>query len=192
MKNGDKTMHVCSFIGHRKIENIDSIKEKLKQIITHLITYHNVDTFLFGSRSDFNAICHLVVNELKLTYPQIKRIAYTCTHETCNLERDKKELQKLFCLLPRHSNQWLYVDEEVKYKTKFTSGKASYILRNKAMIDNSGYCVFFFDTNYNVTIRKSSNNSYQKTKSGTQIAYQYAKQKKKHIINIADLNTHNN
>ncbi|MEF9840764.1 MAG: biotin operon repressor, partial [Lachnospiraceae bacterium] len=42
--------------------------------IESLIVNHNVDTFLFGSRSEFDSLCHSLVTELKEKYPHIKRI----------------------------------------------------------------------------------------------------------------------
>ena len=40
------------------------------------------------------------------------------------------------------------MEEEVEHKTKYTAGKASYIERNFAMIDDSDYCIFYYDNNY--------------------------------------------
>ena len=78
------------------------------------------------------------------------------------------------------------VDEEFEHKTKYTSGKASYAERNQAMIDNSDYCIFYYNENYKPQPRKQSKRdiTYYQPKSGTAFAYKYAKQKKKEIINI--------
>ena len=86
-----------------------------------------------------------------------------------------KEKVDLFC-----------VDEEFEHKTKYTSGKASYVERNQAMIDNSDYCIFYYNENYKPQPRKQSKRdiTYYQPKSGTGLAYNYAKQKKKEIINI--------
>ena len=56
---------ICSFFGHRNVVVTEELKEKVKSIIEDLIVNHNVLTFLFGSRSDFDYLCHLVVTELK-------------------------------------------------------------------------------------------------------------------------------
>ncbi len=74
---------ICSFFGHRKIEITEELKEKVKEVIEDLIVDHNVLTFLFGNRSDFDYLCHLVVTELKEKYPNIIRKCYTCRSELC-------------------------------------------------------------------------------------------------------------
>lgn len=48
----------CSFFGHRKIEITEELKEKVRAIVEDLIVNHNVLIFLFGSRSDFDYLCH--------------------------------------------------------------------------------------------------------------------------------------
>ena len=57
---------ICSFFGHRKIDITEELKQKVKEVIEDLIVNHNVLTFLFGSRSDFDYLCHLVVTELNI------------------------------------------------------------------------------------------------------------------------------
>ena len=69
--------------------------------------------------------------------------------------------------------KFLDFEEEYEHKTKYTAGKASYIERNTAMIDNSDYCIFYYDENIS-----------KNYKSGTKIAYDYAKRKNKTIINL--------
>ena len=56
---------VCSFFGHRNAELNDKQLERLRNYIEDLIVNHNVNTFLFGSRSDFDFVCHKIVTELK-------------------------------------------------------------------------------------------------------------------------------
>ncbi|MBQ8443844.1 MAG: hypothetical protein IJX25_00625 [Clostridia bacterium] len=56
------------------------------------------------------------------------------------------------------------------------------------MIDDSEYCLFYYDEDYQPEKRKSSKRSvlYYQPKSGTRLAYEYAKRKKKKVINIKD------
>ena len=64
----------CCFFGHRKIDETAELKDKLCGIIENLIVNEKVDTFFFGSKSQFDDLCHKVVTELKEKYPHIKRI----------------------------------------------------------------------------------------------------------------------
>ena len=78
----------CSFIGHRKIELTDKLKQKLKVVIEDLIVNQNVLTFLFGSRSEFNTLCHNIVTELKDLLKTIsKNEAFKILKEKHNLTK---------------------------------------------------------------------------------------------------------
>ncbi len=180
---------VCSFFGHRKMNITEELKQKVKNIIQDLIENHNVFTFLFGSRSDFNSLCHLIVEELKQQYPAIKRIAYTCKNETCTLESEREKWEKIYFNFQKKDVHLLCVEEEFEYKTKYCSGRASYIERNQAMINDSDYCVFYYDNTYKPKMRKYSKHSvsYYQPNSGTKLAYQYALTKHKKIINIKNI-----
>ena len=68
-------------------------------------------------------------------------------------------------------------EEEFEHKTKYEAGRASYVERNQAMIDDSDFCVFYYDKNYTPLTQ---------TNSGTKIAYLYAIKKKKIVINLFD------
>ncbi|MCH5157787.1 MAG: hypothetical protein J1F33_01195 [Clostridiales bacterium] len=67
-----------------------------------------------------------------------------------------------------------------------TANKNAYIMRNQEMIDNSDVCVFYYNKDYLPPKQKPSNKYLPKhqPKSGTAIAYTYATQKKKTIINL--------
>ena len=177
---------VCCFIGHRRIDLIKELEEKTKNVIEDLIINKEVETFLFGSKSEFDSLCHKIVSDLKDKYPYIKRVVYTCKSEGCTLESERQKWEQIYSNLYKEKVNLLCVDEEFEHKTKYTSGKASYVERNQAMIDNSDYCIFYYNENYKPQPRKQSKRdiTYYQPKSGTTIAYKYAKQKKKEIINI--------
>ena len=80
----------CCFIGHRNVEDTEELRQKIRETVEKLINDEDVTLFLFGSRSDFDSICHDVVTELQEIYPDIKRIAYTCRHETATMKRIKQ------------------------------------------------------------------------------------------------------
>ena len=58
------------------------------------------------------------------------------------------------------------------------AGKYSYVERNREMINNSSFCVIYYDENY------LSSKSH--SESGTRLARDYAIKKKKEIINVLD------
>ena len=73
MPNVNKEKSWC-FFGHRKIDETEELKNKLYEIIENLIVNEKVDTFLFGSKSQFDDLCLKVVTEMKEKHPHIKRI----------------------------------------------------------------------------------------------------------------------
>lgn len=178
----------CSVFGHRNVEITSNLEDKTIKNIEDLIVNHNVLTYRFGSCSNFNHLCHSVVTKLKMKYPQIKRIAYTCKSEICTLESERLKWKKIDSKILEKEIHLLGVEMEIEFKTKYTSGRASYVERNQAMINDSDYCLFYYDENYMPELRKYSkrNHLYYQPKSETKLAYEYAKLKNKEIINIKD------
>ena len=115
------------FIGHRNVELKDDKVEKLRMIIENLIVKDNVQIFLFGSRSDFDYICHKIVTELKEKYPFIQRRCYTCKSESCILESEREHWENVYSSFHKREVHLLGVEEEVEFKNKWTAGKASYV-----------------------------------------------------------------
>ena len=179
---------VCSFFGHRKVNVTKELEEKLKKVIEDLIINYNVKVFLFGSHSNFDYLCHFIVTELKVKFPNIRRIVYTCKSEACILESERQKWEEIFTQFEKKEIRLLGFDEEYEHKTKYISGRAGYVERNQAMINNSDYCVFYYDESYQPERRKlyKRSLSYYQPKSGTRLAFNYVKQKKKVIINILD------
>ena len=154
----------CAFIGHRKIEKAEALKQRLNNTVIALID-EGVDTFLFGSRSQFDSMCYEVVTELQKTYPHIRRVEVRSSNE----------------YLPQ-----MYIDITLKYyeetifpKSVSGAGYRAYIKRNQAMIDMCDILVVYCDMDYK---------PQAKTRSGTILAFEYAKKKDKRIINLFDSN----
>ena len=148
----------CCFFGHREITETDELRSKLYKTIEGLITKNGVNTFLFGSRSQFDTLCYLVVTELKNEYNYIKRIYVRAEYPYIDEYYEKYLLQKY---------EYTYYPEII-----LKAGKSVYIKRNYEMINNSNFCVFYYKTSYN------------HKNSGTEIAYNYAKRKNIIIHNI--------
>ena len=165
----------CSFFGHRKIEETEELKSRLRSVIVNLIEKEGVSIFLFGSKSGFDFLCHDIVTEIKKRYPQIQRRAYTCRSETCTLEKERAFWEEIYSRFAKSPVALLGVEEEIEHKMKYRAGRAGYVERNQAMINDSAFCVFYYDKNYLPPT---------KTNSGTKIAYEYALRKKKTVINL--------
>lgn len=178
-------MIVC-FIGHRTVADTEKVKAKLIDVIFMLIA-KGADIFLFGSRSDFNSLCWEVVTELKEKYPNIKRVCYNASHETAFTSKEEREnCERLFAQIIKREVYFADYEQSVKSQKALNANRNAYIIRNQEMIDASDVCVFYYDKDYLPPMRKSANSyllDYQ-PKSGTAIAFAYATQKKKKIINL--------
>lgn len=164
--------YTCCFFGHRKTNKTPELVERLTTTIKELIEKSEINTFLFGSKSEFDDLCHKDVTELKEEYPHIKRVYVRSAYQ--------------------HIPNW-YEDSLLKHYegTCFpehmeNAGRASYVERNQEMIDKSNFCVVYYDENYLPPKRRNSRRDlfdYQ-PKSGTAVAYNYAVRKKKEIKNV--------
>lgn len=154
-------MKTCCIIGHRDFEKTKELELKIKSIVTDLIEKENVTEFLFGSKSKFTDFCYVVISEYKNNYPNLKRIFVRAEYPI--ISDDYYNYLKTF------------YEDSYFYSEKLTNNRFSYISRNKAMIDKSDFCIFYFNSNY---LPKT------KTQSGTRIAYDYAIKKGKEILNV--------
>ncbi len=149
-----------AFIGHRKIEITEELKRRVEDTVTALIE-EGADTFLFGSRSQFDDLCYKVVTEIKKRYPNIRRIFVRAEYEYID------DIYRSYLLT-------MY--EETFYPDAVRgAGALSYIKRNQVMVDMSDVIVVYCDMNYSPSKR---------SKSGTIIATSYAQRKHKQIINL--------
>lgn len=178
----------CCFIGHRTIIGSDELIGKVISTIEELITANNVKYFLFGSRSEFDALCHGAVTRLKEKYPYIIRVAYNTRNECPTLEKDRVEEEKKISNLLKKEIHLMGYEEVCTPVEMYSSGKASYVERNYKMIYDSDICVFYYDRSYSpkrkCISRKSVSGLWTSEKSGTSLAYKYAIKKKKQIINV--------
>ena len=164
-------MKACSFFGHRDTEQTEELKQKVREIVERLIVEEGVDTFLFGSRSKFDELCHMVVTEVKEKYPHIQRIAYLCKHESGCLVGEGARLKQQ---IKQTTGRDVYVPEyeDIKKSDRVNSaGRASYVERNYWMIDDSCFVIIYCESA-----------KIAKKPSGTLFAYNYSKQKGKKLV----------
>lgn len=154
----------CCFIGHRHVVCNSRQIVALYNLVENLILNNGVRYFLFGSNSEFNTMAYKVVRKLKSKYCFICLHNYPCVNEINRIKNKNIVTQQ----------QKMYYDCEIVYDNNYAKGKLAYIQRNKAMIDDCKYCIFWYDAGC-VKI---------KGKSGTKTAYEYAVEKGKEIYNI--------
>ena len=150
--------NTCCFFGHRTINETEELKMNLKKTVERLITDENVNTFLFGSKSQFDRLCLELVTELKEKYPHVKRIYVRAEFPYIN-DDYKAYLLTLY-------------DDTYYPESLHGAGRAVYVKRNYEMINNSKYCIVYYDES-NAPITR---------KSGTKLAYDYAAKKEREII----------
>ena len=156
-------INTCCFIGHKKLFETEQLKLQLCKIIEKLIVEEKVDTFFFGSKSQFNSLCLEIVTKIKEKYPYIKRVYVRAEYQYISEDYKKYLLEDY---------------EDTYYPEKIRgSGRAAYVERNYEMINNSYFCVMYYDEDIAPISRKS----------GTKIALDYAIKQGKQIINMAEL-----
>lgn len=141
---------VACFIGHRTITVTDELCERIRTTVLDLIDNQDVDTFLFGSRSQFDELCLKIVTEIKEIRPHIRRIYVRAEYPYISADYEKYLLT--------------FYDKTYMPESIIHAGKAVYIERNRHMIDSSNICIFYCDTN-------SIHDQYY---MGTRLAYRYA------------------
>lgn len=156
-----------AFIGHRRIEYSVKLESELKAVILNFIVNENADTFLFGSKSEFNSLCSKVVSELQTEHKQIKKVYVRAEYEY--IDKDYTDY-----LLESYDDT--YFPKQVE-----GAGRLSYIKRNKEMIDSCDVLITYFNDSYQPCTAK------HKTNSGTKIAVEYAKSKHTRIVNLLAL-----
>ena len=163
---------VC-FIGHRKINDTPELRQRLRDVLSEFVE-HGAVNFIFGDNSAFNDLCYETVTALKEKYPEIRRIKFRRDHADA-------DAYTMGFLLSGY-------EESICPEGVSKAGKAGYAERNQAMIRESDACVFYYDEAYLPARRKNSRRDltdYQ-PKSGTAIAYAYAVQKKKQVVNLCE------
>ena len=152
--------NTCCFFGHRTINETVGLRTKITETVKRLITEENVDTYLFGSKSRFDSLCLELVTQTKEKYPHVKRIYVRAEFPVINDDY-------LAYLLKSYDDTY--------YPQKLIgAGRAVYVERNREMIDNSRFCIVYYD----------NANAPAARKSGTKIALDYAIKKKRKIILI--------
>ncbi len=111
--------------------------------------------------SEFDELAWNMVTIVKRKYPYVKRIYVRANYPSID------EFYEEY-LLTRYEKT--YFPQNIE-----KAGKYAYVERNYMMIDQSTYCIFYYNEDY-VPLSKRN--------SGTKLAYKYAVKKEKSIINL--------
>lgn len=142
-------MAVCTFFGHRQCP--DTIRPKLKQLLTELITNYKTDMFYIGHQGQFDSIARSVLYELKAEYPWINFaivLAYMPSKQDKHTNfSDTMIPEGIECVPPRYAivwrNNWLLQQSDyvVTYITHSWGGAAKFAqkaLSQKKMVFELG------------------------------------------------------
>ena len=148
---------ICSFFGHRDTKPTDELYKKTASAINKALEL-GYRTFYFGGYGSFDELCHKIVTNIKD-------------------ESSELNIKRIYCI-----SQERYLRKNVPYFNKsdyddiiyltpsFEGWYKSIYFRNCAMIDKSGFIIFYAE---------------ERDSSGAYKAYKYAKkQKDKLIINL--------
>lgn len=146
----------CCFTGHRKIPSweydniINRMEYEIKMLIKKGIVY-----FGTGGALGFDTMAALTVLKLKKEYPQIKLIlVLPCENQTKGWNQKSIEIYES---IKEQADKVTYISKEY---TKGCMHK-----RNRHLIDNSSYCICFF----NKSCGGTAHTVYYAQKNGLQI-----------------------
>ncbi len=148
----------CCILGHRTINETMNLRTQLSEAIESLIVDKGVNTFLFGSKSQFNDLCYDLISQTKKQHPHIRRIYIRAEFPIIDDSYRAYLLER-------------YEDTIFPEKLKNT-GRSIYVQRNYEMINQSRYCLVYYDEAY----------APAKRKSGTKIALDYAIKQNREIM----------
>ena len=148
---------VVAFIGANKIQRTGDLAIRFWKEITKLIVDDGADIFLFTNDGAFDDCCWLIVSQLQTLHPNVRRI-----YVSGDSDEKLKEIEKGY-------DKALVLDELCN------DGILAQSVRNRIMIDLSNVLVTYCDTGYKPTPR---------IKSEEETALEYARHKKKRIINL--------
>ena len=146
-----------TFCGHSDVSQRGNVRQWLYEAVEGLITQETADTFLLGGYGGFDRMASFVVWELKKKYPHVKSIlVLPYLQKRINVNSAYYESMFDLVLIPS-------ILEGVHYKHAI-------VLRNRWMVEQADYVIAMVE----------------RKEGGAYATLQYAKKKKKKIINLAE------
>ena len=152
-------IYTVSFFGHREINAVREIENKLEILIHKLITEHEYVEFLIGRNGEFDQLVSSVIHRVR------KRLDYKNCSLTLVLPYMTAEFRD------NESSFYDYYDEiEISQSASSGHFKSAMHTRNKEMVDRSDLIVFY--------VERQSGGAYTTMK--------YAAKNEKEIINVSN------
>ncbi len=155
--------------------NLDEFNKMLTATGLPPMTQEELDEFY-----DDVAQFEKVVDDLPHIEPSVRykreMNRFTRRSEYAVKAEEKEKMERSWASVLKTEVKLKDYDAEVQSDRVFSAGKASYVERNYEMIDDSDFCVFYYNEAYLPPRRKRSKrdlSTYQ-PKSGTRLAYEYA------------------
>lgn len=147
-----------SFFGHRQINNLFSIEEKLENLLKTILTQHEYVEFLVGREGDFDIFVASLVKRLKRDFrDNNSALVWVMPYKTAEYKNNAKYYEDY------------YDNIEICAEAENAYFKSSYQIRNRQMADRSNLIIFF--------VEHKSGGAYK--------TLRYAEKQEKKIINIA-------
>ncbi len=138
------TENTCFFTGHRIISNESrpALRNRVKNLCVDLIKNNDVTDFITGGALGFDTLAAMVILDLKKEYPHIKlHLYYPCTDQSLKWNTYDKKMWETIKLMA----------DDYKYVSDMPYVTGCMQLRNKAMVDDSGYGIAYCTRNFGGT-----------------------------------------
>ncbi len=150
----------ASFFGHRQIDNVFVIEQRLQEIIQELLISKEYVEFLIGRDGEFDQLVASTVRRCKRTVrDDNSALVLVLTYTTAEYRNNELSFHE-------------YYDEvEICTETAEHHFKSAHQIRNRFMVDRSDLVVF--------CVERNSGGAYQ--------TMQYAKKANTNIVNLSDV-----
>ncbi|MCR4719412.1 MAG: hypothetical protein K5768_07265 [Firmicutes bacterium] len=130
-------IYTVSFFGHRYIENIFEIEQKIEEIVKRLIYENEYVDFLIGRDGEFDQLVSSTVKRMK------KEMGYSNSSLIWVMPYIKAEYEN-----NRENFEEYYDEIEICYESSISHPKSAIQIRNRRMIDRSDLVIFYVRRNY--------------------------------------------
>lgn len=133
-------MKICCEFGHSDFDAGDDVLIEIRNKLLYLIEEENYDTFYLGNKGLFDYFIAKELYELKRIYPHINRVLVLAYLNQKVSEYEREYRKKMF-------------DEIIFPPLEKVPLRYAYSKRNKWIIDNSDYAIFFVDYSWGKSMK---------------------------------------